>query len=230
MQNYDKLGDFIKFKKNLKKNCKFSNSVRSAKSWHLRFKIKKEEKMIRFFKFGLLFIGVLVFVSFTVVAQTDTESSPDWMVSCIAGYKKKEPIPCKNFTSSGSSSFNMTTEFLTNWSLAGTSFRLTFIRKNKDLNQGLKIIEVLPDPNKSDKNWEYKFTSGLQGPGGPGTNRYFSRLTFLCKNPQNSDNGRGGFCENGPYNGKMKLKDTKTGEVFTINFTVNVKTIKSKKK
>ena len=178
---------------------------------------------MRLIRFGLVLLALFVLNSL-VVAQKKNEGLVNWEVICVDGIKKGESIPCKGFQKAGAS-FSITRDLLINTGLAGTSVIITMAKREND-RRSLKILEIIPKEDKKNKNWEYKFLGGLQGPAGSKSNLYFVRLGFLCKNAQNSKNGRGGYCDDGPYNGKLTFKDTKSGTVFTLNLKVIVRSLK----
>ncbi len=179
-------------------------------------------------KCAFVFLSLVAVSSIVAPAQGEKKDGlPGWDVICVDGIKDGVVIQCPGFKKDGVS-YSITRELLINTGMPGSSVSLTLTKTDKDPQRELEIIDVKPARDMEDENQEFWYAVSKNGPGGPDGNLYFLTLRFFCKNPKNSDNGRGGYCANGSYNGTVKFKDSKTGPVQSLTLTVNVTSTKQK--
>ena len=182
---------------------------------------------MRFINLSLSIAIILVFGLQIVSAQGDkNEDLENWDVSCNMPVAKHLTSPCESLSATGGE-FSMTRDILINSSVTGTEVSINFRKTDGDRSRSLKIVEITPKRDMENENQEFWFSGGLKGPNGANSDVYFVTLRFTGKNPKNSDNGRGGWTENGTYNGQIKFKDTKSDAVYTLNLKVNVRSIES---
>lgn len=167
-------------------------------------------------------------VGFSQLCSAQVVDTPHWKIECVKGVSRGKKIPCDDLNASANT-FNFYKTMSINTDAKTASGSLTFEKKPGNWRRGLKIIEVTPARVESNASQEYWFTahSGVSESGGRG-GRGVVTLMFTGYNINNRGNANHGYASPGEYNGTLKLQDTLSGEVFTINLSVQVTKIEKK--
>lgn len=156
-----------------------------------------------------------------VMAASAQTQLANWTVVCPKYVSKGEVVPCDDMNTSANT-FNFYKKMIVSNDQQSNTANLTFIRKDNNVRRKLKTVSVTPAQDPSNSGQAYWFTGTTAREGIQRSKRQMIFIKFHGTNYKCPSRPRECVVPEGEYTGTLKMQDTVSGDVFTINLSVQV--------